>query len=149
MLGGIRSSAQSVSYEISLSLIVFRIILFLKRFNYFYFIKYSINLIIFFPLLVCWFLSCVAECNRAPFDFAEGESELVSGFNIEYGRVDFALIFIREYGIIIFFSLLTCFVFFSKSEFWFFFISILFLIRILILRRVYPRFRYDKLIYLS
>jgi len=58
----------------------------------------------------------VAECNRAPFDFAEGESELVSGFNVEYGRVDFALIFIREYGMIIMFSLLTCFIFFSKNE---------------------------------
>lgn len=149
ILGGIRSSAQSVSYEISLSLIIFRILLFLKRFNYYYFIKYSLNMIIFLPLLVCWFLSCVAECNRAPFDFAEGESELVSGFNIEYGRVDFALIFIREYGMIIFFSLLTCFVFFSSIEYLFFIIRIIFLIRMLILRRVYPRFRYDKLIYLS
>jgi NADH-ubiquinone oxidoreductase chain 1 len=149
ILGGIRSSAQSVSYEISLSLIVFRVLLFLKRFNYFFFIKFSINLIIFFPLLICWFLSCVAECNRAPFDFAEGESELVSGFNIEYGRVDFALIFIRKYGIIILFSLLTCFIFFSKIELFFFIIRVFFLIRMLILRRVYPRFRYDKLIYLS
>lgn len=149
ILGGIRSSAQSVSYEISLSLIVFSILIFLKSFNFFYFIKFSLNLVIFLPLLVCWFLSCVAECNRAPFDFAEGESELVSGFNVEYGRVDFALIFIREYGMIIMFSLLTCFIFFSKNEWVFFRISIIFIIRILILRRVYPRFRYDKLIYLS
>jgi NADH-ubiquinone oxidoreductase chain 1 len=149
ILGGIRASAQSVSYEISLSIIIFRIIIFLKSYNITFFIKYSINLIIFIPLIICWFLSCVAECNRAPFDFAEGESELVSGFNVEYGRVDFALIFIREYGIIIIFSLITCFIFFSKNEIFFLIISLIFLCSILILRSVYPRFRYDKLIYLS
>lgn len=149
ILGRIRSSAQSVSYEISLSIIIFRIILFLKSFNIYFFIKYSLNFLVFIPLIICWFLCCVAECNRAPFDFAEGESELVSGFNVEYGRVDFALIFIREYGIIILFSLLTSFVFFRKNEIIFIFVSILYLIRMLILRSVYPRFRYDKLIYLS
>lgn len=92
----------------------------------------------------------MAECNRAPFDFAEGESELVSGFNVEYGRVEFALIFIREYGIIIFFSLITNFIFFSKSEkIVFIYLRFFFIIRILILRSVYPRFRYDKLMFLS
>lgn len=51
-----------------------------------------------------WLIICVAETNRTPFDFAEGESELVSGFNIEYGRVGFALIFMAEYGRIYFMS---------------------------------------------
>lgn len=59
------------------------------------------------PLLILWLVRCLAETNRTPFDFAEGESELVSGFNVEFGRVFFVLIFIREYGMILFFSILT------------------------------------------
>ena len=60
-----------------------------------------------------WLISCVAETNRTPFDFAEGESELVSGFNIEYGRVGFALIFIAEYASIIFIRIIFRVIFFS------------------------------------
>jgi len=98
------------------------------------------------PLMICFYLRCVAECNRAPFDFAEGESELVSGFNIEYGSVTFSLIFIAEYGIIITFSLLTGLLF-TRT----FLVLIIWLLisSILILRRIYPRFRYDKLMYLA
>lgn len=59
------------------------------------------------PVGALWFVRCLAETNRTPFDFAEGESELVSGFNIEYGRGGFALIFIAEYARILFLSLLT------------------------------------------
>jgi len=90
----------------------------------------------------------VAETNRTPFDFAEGESELVSGFNIEYGRGGFALLFLAEYGIIIFISYLVCYLFFGglgnilllniKGLFFCFFF--------LWVRGTYPRFRYDKLI---
>ena len=54
-----------------------------------------------------WGVTCIAELNRTPFDFAEGESELVSGFNIEYGSVKFAIIFMAEYAIIYFFRVLT------------------------------------------
>jgi NADH-ubiquinone oxidoreductase chain 1 len=63
--------------------------------------------VILLPLGALWFVRCLAETNRTPFDFAEGESELVSGFNIEYGRGGFALIFIAEYARILFLSLLT------------------------------------------
>lgn len=59
------------------------------------------------PLLIIWLVSCVAETNRTPFDFAEGESELVSGFNIEYGAGGFALIFMAEYARILFLSFLS------------------------------------------
>ena len=59
-----------------------------------------------------WLVTYIAELNRTPFDFAEGESELVSGFNIEYGSVKFALIFMAEYGIIYLISLFTRFIFF-------------------------------------
>jgi len=63
-----------------------------------------------------WLVTCVAELNRTPFDFAEGESELVSGFNIEYGASKFAIIFIAEYGIIYFLRVLTAFIFFSGQR---------------------------------
>lgn len=63
-----------------------------------------------------WFISCLAETNRTPFDFAEGESELVSGFNIEYGAVGFALIFMAEYARIIFMSILFTFLLVSPSS---------------------------------
>jgi NADH-ubiquinone oxidoreductase chain 1 len=59
------------------------------------------------PLVLVWGISCVAETNRTPFDFAEGESELVSGFNIEYGAGGFAIIFMAEYASILFLSMLT------------------------------------------
>jgi len=62
--------------------------------------------ILFLPIVGLWLISCVAETNRTPFDFAEGESELVSGFNIEYGAVGFALIFMAEYARIYFMSTL-------------------------------------------
>lgn len=89
-------------------------------------------------------LSCIAECNRAPFDFAEGESELVSGFNVEYRRGLFALIFVAEYGIVIYFSLLSGLLFSDKQGFILIFCFILMVI--LFIRAVLPRFRYDKLI---
>jgi len=63
------------------------------------------------PMFVLWLVSCVAETNRTPFDFSEGESELVSGFNVEYGGGQFALIFIAEYAMIMFFSVLSVAVF--------------------------------------
>jgi NADH-ubiquinone oxidoreductase chain 1 len=64
-----------------------------------------------FPIFFCWVTSILAETNRTPFDFAEGESELVSGFNVEYGRGGFALLFLAEYGRIIFISYFTVVIF--------------------------------------
>lgn len=64
-------------------------------------------------ILILWMLSLLAETNRAPFDFVEGESELVSGYNVEFGGFGFALIALAEYGRIIFISVLTCVIFFG------------------------------------
>merc|ERR1712027_110788 len=74
---------------------------------------YFFKFLIFLPIVGIWLISCVAETNRTPFDFAEGESELVSGFNIEYGRVGFALIFMAEYARIIFIRIIFSLIFLS------------------------------------
>ncbi len=148
LLGALRASAQSISYEISLSIILIGFFFFFKTissWNY-SFITSWWGCILFLPLLLILFLSFLAECNRAPFDFAEGESELVSGFNVEFRALTFALIFLAEYGIIVFFSVCLAVVG-ASSRLTFFFIFLL-LNRILFVRRVYPRFRYDKLIFL-
>jgi NADH-ubiquinone oxidoreductase chain 1 len=98
-----------------------------------------------------WLISCLAETNRTPFDFAEGESELVSGFNVEYGAVGFALIFIAEYARILFISSLFVFLFFSYSTK---LLSSYFLVTLIVFfwvwaRTTLPRYRYDLLINLT
>lgn len=154
LLGRLRSVAQTVSYEVRLALILIfyltlRISLNLNiiiSINY-----YWIKLFLFLPLVGIWLISCIAETNRTPFDFAEGESELVSGFNIEYGRVGFALIFIAEYASIIFISIIFRVIFFSfSSNNVYLYILITFLVIIWIwVRTTFPRYRYDKLINLA
>lgn len=101
-----------------------------------------IFIFIFIPLVCPWVLSCLAETNRAPFDFREGERELISGFNIEFGAITFTLLFLAEYGIILFFRIISSFLLFNYR----FVISWLIIFIFLLIRRVYPRFRYDKLI---
>ena len=107
--------AQTISYEISLALFLFVFFLFIGGFglNSLTFVN-SINFILGSPVCLLLFVSIVAETNRTPFDFAEGESELVSGFNTEFGGGLFALIFIAEYGIIVFFSYLLSMIIFGR-----------------------------------
>merc|ERR1719295_419758 len=77
---------------------------------------YFFKFIIFSPIVGIRLISCLAETNRTPFDFAEGESELVSGFNIEYGRLGFALIFMAEYARIIFIGYIFSLIFISQRS---------------------------------
>ena len=154
LLGGLRAVAQTISYEVSLSLILIsRIIIImdfsLLEFNYYQNIIWFIFLI--FPLSLCWIRSRLAETNRTPFDFAEGERELVSGFNIEYRSGGFALIFLAEYSRILFIRLLFVLIYIGGFD-----IRIIFYLKLTFIsflfiwvRGTLPRYRYDKLIYLA
>lgn len=101
--------------------------------------------------MLLWVLSCVAELNRTPFDFSEGESELVSGFNIEYGSVQFALIFIAEYAIIIILRLLRSFLLLGQEVFRIrrVLVGLALAGGVIHLRATFPRYRYDLLINLA
>ena len=153
LLGSLRNIAQIISYEIRLLIIIFRIIWCYNSLLLYDFIlnqKYIINILLFILLGFIWLISSLAETNRNPFDFAEGESELVSGFNTEYRAGGFILIFIREYRRILFISILISILFFSYrfnliSIFFFFFFTFFFVWR----RTRLPRFRYDKLIIIA
>nr|URX53680.1 NADH dehydrogenase subunit 1 [Postelectrotermes sp. 1 AB-2022a]URX53745.1 NADH dehydrogenase subunit 1 [Postelectrotermes sp. 1 AB-2022a] len=154
LLGGLRSVAQTISYEVSLALILLSFVFLICGYNLvdFYYFQFYLWLIFFtFPLSLVWFISCLAETNRTPFDFAEGESELVSGFNVEYGAGGFALIFLAEYASILFMSLLFCIIFLGCDlDSLFFYIKLSFISYMFIwVRGTLPRFRYDKLMYLA
>nr|QDI93400.1 NADH dehydrogenase subunit 1 [Insulaphylus sp. ph6]QDI93751.1 NADH dehydrogenase subunit 1 [Insulaphylus sp. ph34] len=154
LLGCVRAVAQTISYEVSMALIVICLMIYIYSYNFLDFMYYQNNIwFLFFslPLFFCWFSSCLAETNRSPFDFAEGESELVSGFNVEYGSGGFAYIFLAEYANIIFMSLLTCIIFIGCDLYsFFFYLKWVFIIFSFIwVRGTLPRFRYDKLMYLT
>jgi NADH-ubiquinone oxidoreductase chain 1 len=106
--------------------------------------------LLFFPLISIWLISRLAETNRTPYDFSEGESELVSGFNTEYSAGGFSLLFIAEYGNIIFIGLIFVVLFLSSSVSYSLIIKTM-LVRFLFVwvRATLPRYRYDKLIYLA
>jgi len=135
LLGGLRAVAQTISYEVSLGLIFISMIFLIRCYNFFNFLilqEYVWFIIFMSPIGLVWFSTCLAETNRTPFDFAEGESELVSGFNVEYRRGGFALIFLAEYARILFISILFTlifmggdiynYIFFLKLNFFIFFI---------------------------
>lgn len=151
LLGSLRSIAQTISYEVALVLILLSVLFLIGSFNLVYFELFQKNLwflILFFPIGIMWIISSLAETNRTPFDFAEGESELVSGFNVEYGAGGFALIFLAEYASILFISILFSILFLGSQVCSFFFFLKLNSIAFLFIwvRGALPRYRYDKLI---
>nr|YP_009468724.1 NADH dehydrogenase subunit 1 [Euzophera pyriella]AVA29547.1 NADH dehydrogenase subunit 1 [Euzophera pyriella] len=154
LLGGLRAVAQTISYEVSLFLILMSSFFMIMSFNMMLFEKNQMMmwfLIMMFPLSLCVFSSLLAETNRTPFDFAEGESELVSGFNIEYSSGGFALIFLAEYSSILFMSLLFVLIFlggYSMSLIFYLKLSVISFLFIWV-RGTLPRYRYDKLMYLA
>nr|YP_009142428.1 NADH dehydrogenase subunit 1 [Platycnemis foliacea]AKH04364.1 NADH dehydrogenase subunit 1 [Platycnemis foliacea] len=154
LLGGLRAVAQTISYEVSLALILMSFIFLSEGYSlnsFMLFQEYIWFMFLSFPLMIAWFASCLAETNRTPFDFAEGESELVSGFNIEYSSGGFALIFMSEYASILFMSMLFVLIFLgSYLHSIFFFVELSFISFCFIwVRGTLPRYRYDKLMYLA
>nr|YP_010049522.1 NADH dehydrogenase subunit 1 [Mirocaris indica]QPL15857.1 NADH dehydrogenase subunit 1 [Mirocaris indica] len=154
LLGCLRAVAQTISYEVSLALILLSFLFLVGGFDLGLFTEYQRFMwfmVLTFPLALVWFASCLAETNRTPFDFAEGESELVSGFNTEYSSGGFALIFMAEYASILFMSVLFSLIFLGGEL-----SSLLFYLKAMFIsfcfvwvRGTLPRFRYDKLMYLA
>lgn len=154
-IGSLRAAAQMISYEVSIGLIVISVILCggtMNLSNIIYTQKQTIWFI--FPLLPAafmFFISCLAETNRAPFDLTEGESELVSGYNVEYSSMTFALFFLAEYAHIIFMSFLFTVLFLGGWSFVISYPIILFIKSTFIIflfiwvRTSFPRLRYDQL----
>lgn len=161
-LGAMRSAAQVISYEVSIGIIIVIVLLYVGSFNLTKIVESQIfiwNIVIFWPCFLLFFVSALAETNRVPFDLPEAESELVSGYNVEYSAFTFALFFLAEYSNII----LMCFLisilflggwlpffnlkifFFFPNEFWLI-LKVLFMIYLFILiRGTLPRYRYDQL----
>lgn len=156
LLGRLRAIAQTISYEVRIALVLLFSLFICNSFSFIEIIE-SQNLLwlcfILRPVAFVWFSTCVAETNRAPFDFAEGESELVSGFNIEYGAAGFALIFLAEYRNILVIRLFTSVLFFGGAFVFTYSIDLILVLKVLFfsflfiwVRASYPRFRYDLLI---
>nr|YP_010735532.1 NADH dehydrogenase subunit 1 [Epinephelus polyphekadion]AKP95088.1 NADH dehydrogenase subunit 1 [Epinephelus polyphekadion]WEL32300.1 NADH dehydrogenase subunit 1 [Epinephelus polyphekadion] len=160
LIGALRAVAQTISYEVSLGLILLNAIIFtggftLQTFNT---AQETVWLLLpTWPLAAMWYISTLAETNRAPFDLTEGESELVSGFNVEYAGGPFALFFLAEYANILLMNTLSAILFLGASHIPTIpelttanlmtkaaLLSLLFLW----VRASYPRFRYDQLMHL-
>ncbi|UAT98630.1 NADH dehydrogenase subunit 1 (mitochondrion) [Muscidifurax raptorellus] len=154
LLGSMRSVAQTISYEVSMILLMLSVIMLIESYNMNSFYLYQMNIsfmFLLFPLSMVFYISLLAELNRTPFDFAEGESELVSGFNTEYMSGSFAMIFIAEYGMIMFMMFMFNMMFMGGNiyniMFYLYYLSLLFMV--IWIRGTYPRHRYDSLMYLT
>nr|YP_009170554.1 NADH dehydrogenase subunit 1 [Microspingus cabanisi]YP_009170567.1 NADH dehydrogenase subunit 1 [Microspingus lateralis]ALF06707.1 NADH dehydrogenase subunit 1 [Microspingus cabanisi]ALF06720.1 NADH dehydrogenase subunit 1 [Microspingus lateralis] len=160
LIGALRAVAQTISYEVTLAIILLSVILLSGNYTLNTLATTQEPLYLIFscwPLAMMWYVSTLAETNRAPFDLTEGESELVSGFNVEYAAGPFALFFLAEYANIMLMNTLTTILFFNPS-----FLDppqelfpVILATKVLLLsagflwiRASYPRFRYDQLMHL-
>lgn len=167
-LGALRSTAQMISYEISIGIILMTIIVPVGSLNLTDIVIFQGDVVWFiipyFPSFLLFLISVVAETNRAPFDLPEAEAELVSGYNVEYSAAGFALFFIAEYANIIFMSSLVVIFFLGGWTFPFlgelnnnFFIgAFIFIFKLFLvlfffvwIRAAFPRYRYDQLMNLG
>ena len=165
-LGALRSAAQMISYEVSIGLIIISVLItsgslnlseiVLKQQNMWYIIPH-------FPMFVIFFISTLAETNRAPFDLPEAEAELVAGYNVEYSSMSFGLFFLGEYGNMILMSSMTTILFLGGwlppveiaffeniPGFIWFLLKVTFLLFLFLwVRATLPRYRYDQLMRLG
>nr|YP_010172264.1 NADH dehydrogenase subunit 1 [Dasycercus cristicauda]QSH39841.1 NADH dehydrogenase subunit 1 [Dasycercus cristicauda] len=160
LIGALRAVAQTISYEVSLAIILLSIMLINGSFTLKTLSITQENfwlIITTWPLAMMWYISTLAETNRAPFDLTEGESELVSGFNVEYAAGPFAMFFLAEYANIIAMNAMTTILFLGPSlmpdlshmnTMSFMLKTLLLTMAFLWVRASYPRFRYDQLMHL-
>nr|YP_007474200.1 NADH dehydrogenase subunit 1 [Hackeriella veitchi]ACV96712.1 NADH dehydrogenase subunit 1 [Hackeriella veitchi] len=154
MLGSLRGVAQTISYEVNMIIVLMSVVFLIQSFNL---LELSVSqlyvwfIVFMSPLTFILMTSLFAETNRSPFDFAEGESELVSGFNIEYSGGGFSFIFMSEYSSIMFVSLVLDMLFLggNMSSFMFFLNSVFIMYLFIWVRGSFPRYRYDKLMGLA
>jgi NADH-quinone oxidoreductase subunit H len=159
--GSLRSSAQFISYEISMGLLLIPIILVSESFNISNIVLCQSNIfffIPFFPFFILFLITGLAETNRVPFDLPEAESELVSGYNVEYSSIGFTFFFLAEYSNIILMSSIIVILFLGGwlpffieiSGSFYFSIKLLFVMFFFIwIRATLPRYRYDQLMFLG
>jgi NADH-quinone oxidoreductase subunit H len=164
-LGSLRAAAQMISYEVTLGVILLHVVCITKSFNLTEIVECQIKLecwFIFplFPSFVLFFIAALAETNRAPFDFPEAESELVSGYNTEHASITFALFFLGEYANILLLCNFMVILFlggwgapfgliFLPPEFWYSIKYFFVLTPFMIVRSTLPRYRYDLLMRLG
>jgi NADH-quinone oxidoreductase subunit H len=165
-LGGLRSAAQMVSYEVSIGFVIITVLLCVGSLNLSDVVNAQRTVwfaIPLFPMFVVFFISALAETNRAPFDLPEGESELVGGYNVEYSAMTFALFFLGEYANMILMSAMTSILFLGgwlapidiapfnwiPGPIWFALKIALVLFMFLWVRATVPRYRYDQLMRLG
>nr|CBM43257.2 NADH dehydrogenase subunit 1 [Rhabdopleura compacta] len=162
LIGSVRAVAQMVSYEVCMSIYIFLVCFWVGSYGFSSFLFYQFGgfwlFWVFFFLFLVWVIICLAESNRLPFDLVEGESELVSGYNVEYSGGFFCFYFIAEYGALIFLGVLTSLVFFGggvgflgvgfSSLIYSFKVMVLVLLFVWV-RASLPRYRYDQLMYVA
>lgn len=165
-LGGMRSASQMVSYEVSMGLVIVTVLLCTGSLNLTEIIEASRPWwvqVLLLPMLVVFLVSILAECNRAPFDLPEGESEITGGFMVEYSAMTFALFFLGEYTNMILMSAMTVVLFlggwlppfgiealaFVPGFIWFILKTFLIMFFFLWARATFPRYRYDQLMRLG
>nr|ADV75720.1 NADH dehydrogenase subunit 1 [Mochlus brevicaudis] len=159
LIGALRAVAQTISYEVTLGIILLAVIILTGGFTMQMLSTTQEHywlILPLWPMTMMWFISTLAETNRAPFDLTEGESELVSGFNVEYAGGPFALFFLAEYANIMMMNTLTCTLFLNpgnQTSPSLFTINLMLKVTALTMlflwtRASYPRFRYDQLMHL-
>nr|AHX02508.1 NADH dehydrogenase subunit 1 [Schimmelmannia schousboei] len=165
-LGALRSAAQMVSYEVSIGLILINVLLCAGSLNFTEIVLAQQSVwfaLPLFPILIMFYISILAETNRAPFDLPEAEAELVAGYNVEYSAMGFALFFLGEYANMILMCSLTTILFLGgwlplinivffywiPSTIWFGIKTTLLLFGFIWVRSSFPRYRYDQLMRLG